>query len=299
MTPQKLSDIFRDPFNYGVLVQTKQEVDLRQLYDFQPAVSEEDFFYIQSHSRKSYFHTKKRFGFYPLKGVISCSFCGSTMRVAPSTSSSKKKTRYLFCRCDDPICRKEKRRKKRSCRMKVVFDFIYDFLESGLNLTEADYKYYYTGLKKLTDQQLKNKRTELHRKQGILKRMNGELTRRSLAILDHEKGSTIYNANEKRIAELEPEAKELEGKVSKLKKELTEPKKVEISLEQFLNLSKNAATKVKAADAVGKDALCHLIFLNLVVGDDEVVSCELKEPFKTLLENRKPPKGGVSRGAEI
>src|SRR3989344_3879467 len=35
MTKQKLSDLFHDPFYYGILVQAKQEVDLRQLYGFE------------------------------------------------------------------------------------------------------------------------------------------------------------------------------------------------------------------------------------------------------------------------
>ncbi len=42
-TKQKLSDIFRDPFYYGLLIQASQSVDLRQMYNFQPAVSEEDY----------------------------------------------------------------------------------------------------------------------------------------------------------------------------------------------------------------------------------------------------------------
>jgi hypothetical protein len=36
---QRLSDpIFKDSFYYGLLVQAKQQVDLRELYDFEPAV---------------------------------------------------------------------------------------------------------------------------------------------------------------------------------------------------------------------------------------------------------------------
>lgn len=123
------------------------------------------------------------------------------------------------------------------------------------------------------------------------------MNRRALAIMDHQKDTPIYQANAKRIAELGPDVEKLHKEVAKLKEELAQPQRLQLSLEQFLNLSKNAATKVKAADAVGKDVLCRLIFLNLSIGDDEVVSYELREPFKTLLQNRRPPKGGSSRGA--
>lgn len=59
-----------------------------------------------------------------------------------------------------------------------------------------------------------------------------------------------------------------------------------LSLEQFLNLSKNAAAIIKAANVVGKDAICRIIFLNLTVDDKKVLSYQLKEPFATLLKTR-------------
>lgn len=43
---------------------------------------------------------------------------------------------------------------------------------------------------------------------------------------------------------------------------------------------------MKAADEVGKDHICRLIFLNLVVDEEKVVSHHLKEPFKTALESK-------------
>jgi hypothetical protein len=43
---------------------------------------------------------------------------------------------------------------------------------------------------------------------------------------------------------------------------------------------------VKAADEVGKDTICCLIFLNLVVDEEKGVSHHLKEPFKTALESK-------------
>lgn len=296
---KKLSNIFRDSFYYGILVQAGQNVDLRQLYDFQQAVSEEDFFYVQRHGRVSHFHTKTAKGFYPFKGILSCAFCGRHMVVAPSTSGGGKRERLLYCRCDNKECKAKKLRKKRSCRIKHVLKFIYDFLEGGLNLTQQDYERYYTGLKRLSDQQLQEVRQELHSTEGVRKRVDAEITERSLKILDIEKGTMVYQRNEQKIEELTVELRELERAIAALKEKLAAPERLQLSLKDFLNLSKNAATKVKAADAVGKDALCRLIFLNLAVGDDEVVSYKLREPFKTLLKNKEMQKGNGSRGDRI
>lgn len=302
ITQQKLSKLFADPFYYGVLVQAGQEVDLRQLtgYDFQQTVSEEDFFYVQRHSHVSYFHTKKRIGFYPLKGMLFCAFCGRSMVVAPSTSGTKGK-RYLYCRCDDPVCTAEKRRKKRSCRMKIIFDLAYEVLRKGLGLTEAEYTKYYEGLKRLSEEEQREKRVELHRKRGMRSHLDGEMTE-LVGKLPSGKLSPAQEIAKKKIEEqmlkLNAESEELDGSIAALQKELSDPEKVKLSLQEFLNLSKTAAAKLEAADSVGKDAICRLIFLNFQVGDDEVTDYGLREPFASLLRDRKPPKGGSGRSAE-
>ena len=41
MTKQMLSDMFKDPFCYGILVQNGQSIDLRDIYDFEPAITED------------------------------------------------------------------------------------------------------------------------------------------------------------------------------------------------------------------------------------------------------------------
>lgn len=76
---------------------------------------------------------------------------------------------------------------------------------------------------------------------------------------------------------------------------LEDPERNKLSLEQFLNLSKNAAGIVHSADAVIKDQICRFIFLNFSVDEEKVLFYQLKEPFATLLEQRKIR---TSRGGE-
>lgn len=93
--------------------------------------------------------------------------------------------------------------------------------------------------------------------------------------------------------ELKAKEKELEQKIFELNETLKDPEKDKLTIEQFLNLSKNAATIVKSADAIVKDQICKMIFLNLIVDEENVLSYQAKEPFDTLLKYRQLPS---SRG---
>jgi DNA invertase Pin-like site-specific DNA recombinase len=296
MTPQKLSEMFRDPFYYGVLVQANQRVDLREIYGFVPAVEEDDFFRIQQQSRVQQipYKTKKRLAFYPLKRIVKCSYCGGNMYIAPSTSGDKK-TRLLYCRCDNKQCPRKEKGIKRSVRMKVVLDFIYDLLEGGLNFTEKEYNDYYGNLKQISDKKRAELRTLLNNKQGSLKFVNAELKELSLSILKSSTNKTAKEYGEQEIEDKSIQKEELEKEIQKLKEKLEKSEVEEISLEQFLNLSKNAPVVVKNGTPAVKDAICRFIFLNIDVGDDEILSYQLKEPFHTLFKQREKSNGRGDR----
>ena len=285
MDKRILSQIFHDPFYYGVLVQAGQQVDLRQLrgYNFVAAVSEADYFAVQQlNYRKILPSTQYKLTFYPLRRmVVLCYYCGRPCVVAPSTSHTSK--RYLYYRCDNETCT----RQKRSIRAKVIFDFIYELLAQGLNFTEQEYREYYNNLNQLTDEKRRNIRIQLHNHQGVLKQVKQELKERSLKIIEYETGSPVWKINSAKVAELDAQVTTLGEKIGKLETQLREPETDRLTIEQFLNLSKNAATIVKSADAVIKDVICRYIFLNLTVDEAKVLSYQLKEPFATLIKTRQ------------
>ena len=66
-------------FYYGILVQVGKQIQLKDYYDFEPAVSEEDFFIVKelTKGRATPLTTRKNKAFYPLKGLLVCDFCGS------------------------------------------------------------------------------------------------------------------------------------------------------------------------------------------------------------------------------
>lgn len=280
MNPKILSDIFKEPFYYGMLVQADQTVDLRKIYGFQPAVSEETFFAVQQLSYRRIKPSKPhKMAFYPFRLMVHCSYCGQSMRVGPSSGKTK---RYLYFRCDNLECK----RKTRSIRSKIILDFIYQFLEGGLNLTEADYNEYYQGMTEVADENRQKIRIEIHRREGTLKTIKLEIRERSLAIPKLKKDSPVRRTNEERVAELEQERIQLEQEVEELNKQLTDPDQDRLSIQQFLNLSKNASVIVQSASPVIKDAICREIFLNFSVDEEKVLSYQLKSPFDEMLKLR-------------
>lgn len=206
MDKRRLSEVFRDSFYYGMLVQGTQIIDLRTKYEFQPSVSEEDFLTInhQGKSRLTPINTNRN-TFYPFKAFVKCSFCDANMTVGPSTGGSGK--RYFNFRCENPNCvrnSQENRDKawndptkiKALVRVNILLNWLYDFLADGLNLTEEDYQIY---LKEMTDV-LTAKRTkferELNSKQGTLKSLETELRDIALGVLKQKEGSTAKRYGE-------------------------------------------------------------------------------------------------------
>lgn len=283
--------VFPDPFYYGIFIQAHQPVDLRTIYDFRAATSEEIYNAVQRISNKRFIpnKSKSRLAFYPLKQMIQCAFCNHNMYAAPSTSQHGKK--YLSYRCDYDLCT----RKKKAIRAKIVFNFIYDFLAEGLNFTEADYNNYYKKLKYISDGKREKLQIQIHSLEGSIKMITADIKSRALGLVGVKVSDTVRKINEEKIEELGAQNDILKDEIGKLKEQLTDPDKDKLSLEEFLNLSKNAAKTVKSGDAIVKDVICRQIFLNLVVDEEKVLSCQAKEPFYTMLKTRN---FASSRGVE-
>lgn len=218
--------------------------------------------------------------------MVLCSFCGMSMRVGASTSRMKKK--ILYYRCDNKNCL----RKKKSIRSKVIFiDFLYKFVEDGLNFTKAEYMKYYEGIGTITDQKRQKLRIELISKRGAIKIVRREIDELRYKIVGYKQEDRIWIANRKRLDGLEDQEKELAQDITKLEKLLADPEGDKLSLEQFLNLSKNAVKIAKSPIPEVKDAFCRKIFLNLTVDESKVASYQLKPPFDVLLKHRQQSLG--------
>lgn len=278
MTYQILSELFKDPFYYGMLFQANKTINLCDAYDFKIAVNEDDFNEVQRLSRamRSPLVTNRRKTFYPLRGLVKCAMCNRSM--TPGASKSRLGKRYLYYRCTNHDCT----RKKKSIRAIVVFTFIYKLLENGVGLTEKDYQYYYDNLTGQADKRRLALRTDINSKEAALKATKRRSKDIGLKLIDYKQDSPVWKVNNEQMLKLEADAKDLDKQIKELRAELSDPDQELLSIEQFLNLAKNAGSKVKAADEVGKDHICRIIFLNLVVDEEKVVSYQMTKAFSKL-----------------
>lgn len=277
MSYQILSEVFKDPFYYGLLIQKKKTYDL-SAYNFEKAVTEDDYNEVQRMSRVtvSPLVKNRRMTFYPLRGMVKCSFCGRTM--SPGASKSRAGTRYLYYRCVNTECT----RIKKSIRGIEIFKFIYELLKGGIDLTRNDYQYYYDHLINQADTQRIALQTEINSKEGALKATKRRSKNIGLKIIDYSKDSPVWKVNNEQLLKLEAEEKDLKKQITELQEQQTDPQQDVLSVEQFLNLAKNAGSKVKAADEVGKDHICRIIFLNLIVDEQKVADYHLTKAFAKL-----------------
>ncbi len=291
MTYQILSEMFKDSFYYGILIQTKKTINLCDSYDFKIAVNEDDFNEVQRLSRamRSPLVTNRRKTFYPLRALVKCSAC--TRSMTPGASKSRVGKRYLYYRCTNDDCT----RKKKSIRALVVFNYMYQLLENGIALTEKDYQYYHDNLTGQANNRQLTLRTEINSKEGALKATKRRIKEIGLKIVDYKQDSPVWKVNNEQILKLEADSKDLANQITELKETMKDPKQELLSIEQFLNLAKNAGSKLKVANEVAKDRICRIIFLNLVVDEENVVSYQMTKAFSKLEKAQKVLSGRGTR----
>lgn len=306
VTTQMLSRMFVDSFYYGVLHQAGKDVDLREIYDFKPVVSEEVFNKIQYMGRTQKQPYKVKRAFLPLKNMIFCDYCDYQLYAGTSTSHTGK--RYLNYSCKQKLCEvnsPDNKAKKRSdptkiatsVRSKVIFDFIYELLDGGLNFSEEEYRHYSDAITHVSQNQRNTISAEIRSLQGQEKHCISE-KRRLAQILPQakqEEDSDIYKINKEEYQCISDDLDSIQARISRLKTKISDPEEEMLSYEQFFKLSKNASMSIKAGDAYQKDAICRFIFSNLKIRNKKVFSYQLKEPFATLLKDRVSLNGRGDR----
>ena len=278
MDKQRLSVIFKDPFYYGLLIQGTKKVDIRASTTFKPTVTEQEYIQVQNLSTGRIHPVTTRDNFYPFRQFVKCHYCQQSMTVGPNTGGSGK--RYLNFRCDTKNCT----RTKKSLRVKVLLDYINKFLEEGLNFTEKDYLKYKNDMEGYLEEKQTKISIQLHSKEASLKLIDHEITDISLRVIKLDEKSTIRVVNEKKITQLVGDKARLQKEIESLRTSLPHIDQDQLSLEDFLNLTKNAAIYIKSGNEFVKDSICRLIFSNFTVDEEKVTMYQLKEPFTTLLK---------------
>lgn len=292
-TKNAVAKMFKDPFYYGLLIQAKQTVDLRLIYDFEPMIDDELFNRVQAlgYGRTRDRSDKKRKTFFPLYGFVYCAVCNSdSYMVVGKNLPGGSSQHVLSYRCDNPNCT----RKPKSLRAKHIFNSITDMLER-FELTDEAYERYSHQIETMTDAKIIQIKHEVQSKKGALAHIKHELEERSLAITRYEEGSTIHQTNERRIEELASQQADLGTKINELSKKVENPQQIKLSKDEFLNVLKTAPDKMRAGSAVEKDVLCRILFLNLRVDNEKVASYLWREPFASLVKATEIFSGGGGR----
>ena len=289
-TKSTISNMFHDPIYYGVLIQAKQTINICDVYNFKPMVDKETYDYVQS---LGYGRTQRSIGknqrvtFYPLRGLVYCDVCGGPNYMGPGKNKTGSGKHVLSYRCNNKDCS----RAPRSLRAKHIFNSIYTMLEQ-FTLSDEAYERYSAEIDGYTDEKIIEIKQDIHSKQGTLVHIKNEINERSLAIGRLSEKSPAYQPNMDALEGLTDQRLKLEDQTMRLQEKIANPSKIKLNKEEFLNLIKAAADKMKAGSAVEKDVLCRILFLNLRVDNEKVASYLWNEPFATLVKATEFQSGG-------
>ena len=282
------TNIFKDSYYYGVLVQADQEVDLRKVIDdFKPMVTEEEYNKVQAivadnpHGKTGKTSKKNRATFYPLRGMVRCGVCGHVMY--PGASRSHSKERYLYYRCDNKECT----RTQKSIRAEAIFNVLYRALDS-VKFTEKEYKAYSKQFGKRSDEKVVQLRTDRRSLQGRKSHLTSEINHISFNVMPSlQVGSKPRELAQNKLASLETDLANIETELSKIDGNIEKYQQAIVSKDEFLNLLKNLPQQIRNAGVAEKDMLTRKCVLNLEIDDEKRPHFLWKEPFATLLKGKE------------
>lgn len=284
ITKNKLNKIFSDPIYYGILEQGGAQVDLRELYDFETMITEEDFMQVKK-TKKNYQKEAVKHPF-PFRGFVVCNQC-QNYRIAGAGQGKFKSNKYLYYRCDTEGCPE----KGKSIRAKEIISAINSVLKDGFSVAKIDKVKLREAVKISVAKNMENIDLEtkgLRLQLASLKRELGDLVENYLrygnSYDDIEKNEyrkqksgkeTIIKQREERLAEL-----------TKIKSESMP------DIENTLNSLKMASESFLNGDHNTKDKIAKIIFLNSYTEKGKVLYLSPKKPFDKLINHPLVLNGG-------
>lgn len=298
-TKQQISTMLADTFYAGTLVAGNGVYDLTKLdTGFIPCVSEEKFMQIrQLYFNKNKFkgNTNKSTVSILLKSLLTCKYCGKSMYT--SKTANGKGHRYLWIRCANKDCPRKKLNIRRGMRSNVVFDWMFKYIKS-LNITKEDYEQWIKEVKIYRNEN----RPRYERR---LKSLKQQCNKKEAEQKELAKTMTNFMSNQSLSENLQEDINKVGNEIDELKTEYTE---VQVQLaecirdtdkniwtyERFVNFFKNLRAIIKKREKEALlDKVTNMVFVNLVLGDQEVVEWQVKAPFDTI-EKVVTVKNGVS-----
>lgn len=279
MSPQKLVDIFRKPFYYGLLIQAGESVFLPDIYDFTPMISEPEFMMVQSMGRRDLPITKHS---YPFKTILICDGCERHLTAGASKGNGP--NRLLYYSCSNKKCTN-----KGSIRARTVIDCIADMLKNLHCETRSHYPLYYEKA-----MAFKNERQREYMSQKMTyvkrKKLSEEQYEEAVIAISRTTDEMDRSVFEKRKLRSREDIERYTLELSKLdslidRGDLLEP-------DEFLNHVKSLSTSFLSGSPLQKDEIAKNVILNLRIDHRKIKSARAKEPFSSMLDSTLFQNGG-------
>lgn len=278
--------ILGDPFYYGILVQSGQQVDLRVITpNFKPLITEDEFNRVQARRRglkkvvSASVKAEDDKVFIPFRQFVKCGVCGNFMHVSRATSHNKTE-KYLYFRCGNRECTRD----KKNIRSREVLASIYETIDS-LKITPKKIK---AARAELTDY-INNRHNEyITEKLSInaaIKAKKRELDTLSQAYIDLGKDAPkeAKTLLKNQIEECRIIISDLQIDLKAVEEKIFDPDQVQEILEELTNQLNSLQFKIRTADAWQKDQIARNLFTNLEINNKNEVSYRCKRPLQGII----------------
>lgn len=293
MTKTTMSRMFCDTFYFGILNQAGDAFDLRRLpIPFEPIVDEETFYKVQSFSRqRTRGAGKKKAIFLPLRHIIFCAACNSHKPMTVGRSRDKLGRYLLYYRCVNPTCT----RKPSNIRGKVIVEAIANILAEKIDtLPSSAYETYIKDVQAASGTHKAKAREELSRMQAVLRGHNKQRHELSISAAKLTDELAIKALNQD-VAALSVDISALENDIERKQKLLAKSELPVLTPEEFEARIRRASAKFKKGDKFQKDIIVREMFLKLEMGNENMASYLLKEPYLSLVESTQVTHGRGDR----
>ena len=292
--PTTTTNIFTDPFYYGILIQAGKMVDLREVNPhYKPMITKEKYDMAQRmmsiKNRRMPERMLSRGDFYvPLKHMVKCAHCGHYMM--PGRSKSRGGKYYVYIRCDNKECSQY----GKGVRLNIVLEAIYKALD-GLKMTEEDYAKFCRVSDEYIKRRWTQRKVEINSLRGEISQIKRERDQKAKDYVDFSKMATTPEsvltmlANEQES--LTQELVEKQAKVKKMEEDLIDPDSLKFDRADFLNTINSVADKMRSGTPAQKDLIVQNMFLNLTVDNQKRVSYLWQEPFNEVSKHSKISSG--------
>lgn len=298
-----ISKILSDTFYTGALKYGSSFVNLTEFYDFEPAVTVDDFLKINkvkdlgdpklvsSIIVKNRETTKADL----LRGVVYCGYCDKPFTSGITPKRLKDEVRYYYyfrCETDDCSFR------GKSVRAKVVLDHAADFLSEHLFVTENNYQRYVTEAQEYAAVQAKALDSDIASLTKQLGNKEGEYDRAKSTVRDNPNYARHFN-----LDEIESELKAIKKDLGDMVATRKALKQSVLAYKQYLELFENIGVNLREThDMTLMDDTIKKFFLNFTIkaapkGKKQrwIITHKLNEPWAGFIKTGDFDRGRGDR----